>query len=120
MLLEENQKPKSKKKKKIIVNRVTPDEQECRLIILHVINQATKDYENFRGKTTEEEIELFNSAAGFLFNDEYTVDWGEETVTVRKLCDHIGIDIDWLRNNIGKRLDTEFLLDGTIIQTTRY
>lgn len=90
------------------------------MIILHVINQAIKDYENFRGKLGEEEVELFESAEGFLFQEDYLVDWGDEPITVRKLCDHIGIDIDWLRNNIGKRLDTEFLSDGTIVQTTRY
>lgn len=108
------------RKKDVKVDRTAPDIQECRLIILHTINQAVKDYENFREKTKPEDREIFETADGFLFDDNYLVDWGDRPVGLRKLCDHIEIDLDWLRNQIVKRLDIEFLPDGTVVPDRMY
>jgi hypothetical protein len=67
-------------KEDIEVNQTEPDLQECKILILHMIGQAVKDYEYYRNKTEEEEIEIHKSAQNLLFNDSYKIDWGTEEV----------------------------------------
>lgn len=87
---------------------IAPDEQECRIIILQVILQAVKDYEYFRNKTDPEDLEIFYTAEGFIFDDNYVVDWGGIDMNLAKFCDYIDVDIDWVRNQIIKKLDLEW------------
>jgi hypothetical protein len=93
------------KKSKIKINDIAPDIQECKLIILQMIGQAIKDYEYYRDKEKPEDKEIFDSAKGLLFKDSYFIDWGDEVLNLRKLCEVIDIDIDWLRNQVVKKLD---------------
>jgi len=109
-----------KRQDPIKINRTEPDLQECKIVILHVINQAIKDYQHFREKDKLEDIEIYESAKGFLFDDEYVFAWGEEDINLRRLCDAIELDLDWLRNQVVKRFDLKFNLDGTIIPDRRY
>jgi len=102
------------------ISTVAPDSQECKIIILHVIHQAIKDYQHFRHKIRPEEIEVYESASNFLFDDEYMFDWGTDVVNLRMLCEHVHMDIDWLRNQVVKKIDLTFNDDGTIVPERRY
>lgn len=98
-----------------------PDLQECKLIILHVIKQAIKDYEHYREKQGgEEEQFIYETARDFLFDDDYMVQWGDTEMCLRQFCDILDIDIDWLRNKVVQKFDIKFLKDGRIVPKRKF
>lgn len=98
-----------------------PDEQECRIIILNMISQAVKDYESFKAKTGEDEKEIFDTANQFLFNDKYMIDWGGEDFNLAKFCDYLNIDIEWIRNQVVKKLDLNWKpVEGILIPSQEF
>lgn len=97
-----------------------PDLQECKLIFLHLINQAVKDYEHFRNKTGEEDRFNFETAEGFLFDPAYTIQWGDLEVSLEDFCMVLDMDPNWFRNKITKKLDLEFQEHGVLTPTRRF
>ena len=109
------------KKKKIFVNRIAPDIQECKLILLYVIAQAVRDYEIYKKKTSEEDREIYLTDEGFIFDDNYSIDWGDEVLTLNNICDLIDIDIDWLRNQVGNKNNLKWMSkQGILLPKERY
>jgi hypothetical protein len=98
----------------------TPNVQECHYLILQVINQAIKDYEHFRNKTREDDKAIFESANAFLFDNNYTFDWGDHEVNLEYLCSIINIEIEWLRNKIVEKLEVVMLTDGRVVPKRRF
>ena len=78
-------------------NRCAPEEDECRLIILKVVEQAVRDYialEKSESLSDQQEYELVKE---FLFDDEYIIDWGGANLSLQDLLDWVGLEVEWVR-----------------------
>ena len=72
-------------------------ESSSRLLIIAVLHQAIKDYLYVANAATQcSKV----TAHGFLFNDEYRVDWGDKVMSPSELLGEADIDISWLRDKI--------------------
>ena len=80
-----------------------PHPDECRLIILKLIEQTIRDYLSLEHATTTSEKWYFNTAECFLFEDEYRIDWGGEDRSLRDFLDLLDIDIVWFREKVLKK-----------------
>jgi len=72
-------------------------DDECRRIILKIIEQAIRDYISLENATAPIEKYYYQTARDFLFDDEYAIDYGGEDKTIHDLLDIVGLDIDWIR-----------------------
>jgi len=77
-----------------------PNIDECRYLILKIIEQAVRDYISLDGSDVLAEQALFATAEGFLFDDDYQIHWGDEEKTLCDLLDFLDIDIDWFRERV--------------------
>jgi hypothetical protein len=82
--------------------------QDCKIIILKILEQAVKDYIAFDQSTEEQERIAYQTAQAFLFDPSYTLDWGSpEPITSTHLLELIDIDIDWVREQTRKKFFEE-------------
>ncbi len=88
------------KEKEPQVNRTLPLPDECRLIFLHLIRQAIDDYHIFKDRKSAEDKEVWETAAGFLFDDNYTIDWGTHSLTLKDICQYLNLNTNWLRQKL--------------------
>jgi len=79
-----------------------PEIDECRLLILKMIEQTVRDYLNLENSPAPIERWYFEAAECFLFEEEYRVDWGGCEKSLKDFLDIIDIDIDWFRDNVHK------------------
>lgn len=70
---------------------------ECKRLILKIIEQAIRDYISLEHARAPIEKYYYETACEFLFNEEYTIDYGGEDKTMRDLLDILDLDIDWIR-----------------------
>jgi hypothetical protein len=81
-----------------------PDEEQCRFLILKVLEQAMRDYVSFYDSIIHKEIAFWESAEAFLFDDEYYILWGNLELTIEELLDLVNLDIIWVREQAKKKL----------------
>jgi hypothetical protein len=84
----------------IYLVRTLPEEDECRKIILEVIKQAVRDYQNLANTKDTKEKEIFEETIDFLFDDEYYFFWGDKEIKLKDLLEIIGIDLIYFREKI--------------------
>ena len=77
--------------------RSLPEVDECRFLIKKILEQAVRDFIAFRNAKTASEQYTFITAACFLFDDEYRVDWGGEEMSLQDLLDWVDLEADWVR-----------------------
>lgn len=99
------------------VNRVDPKLDECRTLLLYVVKQAIDDYQTFQDRTREDHKELWLTSSGFLFDDDYHIQWGELILNFDQICDLLGLEVDWVRHKIHAQIEVELNVDGVV--TTR-
>ena len=80
----------------------TPNDEECRLIILKLTEQASRDYLTLYNADSPALQQVWETAKEFIFNDIYIISWGHKNVTPTYLLNLINIDIEWLRRKIRK------------------
>ena len=81
----------------------TPDPEECRIIILKIIEQASRDYLSLhKGKTAALQY-TWQTARDFIFKDKYLINWGGRVTTSAELMELVDIDINWLRRKMRER-----------------
>lgn len=78
----------------------TPHLDECRLLILKVIEQAIKDFLNLEYSTAPIEQYHYQTAVQFLFNKDYYIDWGTKVQTLTELLDQFYIETEWIQDKI--------------------
>jgi hypothetical protein len=80
-----------------------PNEEECRIIILKIIEQASRDYLSlYKGKTAALRHN-WETARDFIFKDKYLINWGGVIMSPAQLMELVEIDIDWLRRKTNER-----------------
>lgn len=103
----------------VIVNRTTPELDECRNILLQVIKQAMDDIQAFKDKTKPEQVEIYQTAYLFLFDDDYFIKWGDIELNLEQICEIINLDIDWIRQKLSQQIEVELKKDGVVAPKRR-
>lgn len=81
----------------------TPNPEECRIIILKIIEQASRDYLSlYKGKTAALQY-TWETARSFIFEDKYIMYWGGKITTPAQLMELVDVDIHWLRRKMRER-----------------
>lgn len=83
---------------KFFLSDYTPNEEECKLLITKIFEQAIRDYLSFKQDT-----DAFAQVRDFLFQDDYIFNWGGKIYTTSDFAGIIDIDIEWLRDQIRKK-----------------
>ena len=97
------------------------DIQDCKLILLSVLAQAVKDYQQlkFKNRDINEEADYI-TASNFIFNNKYSIDWGDKILSTEDVCSLLDLDLNWLRNQIIKHLDLKLDLHGKLTPKKRF
>jgi len=74
-----------------------PHIDECRYLILKIIEQAVRDFISLEDSTAPIDQNHYETACSFIFDNDYVIDYGDEQKTITDLLDIVDIDIDWLR-----------------------
>lgn len=80
-------------------------EDECKYLILKVVEQAIKDYLRLEKSVLPNEEKYYQKACQFLFDDEYYIQYGNSEKNLEELLDLVDIDISWLRRKVVKLKD---------------
>ena len=73
---------------------------ECKFLILKVIEQSIRDFVALSHATVPTEQQYFITASGFLFDDDYRIDWGGQDKSLRELTEIIGLEQEWIRDKV--------------------
>ena len=88
---------------------------ECRFLILKIVEQTVRDYmalyeivsikdEYIQNMAVTRDEYIFHTAAGFIFDDSYTIWWGDQELTPADLLELVDINIDWFRQKVRERI----------------
>jgi hypothetical protein len=80
-----------------------PNNEECRIIILKIVEQASRDYLSLRNAKTLTLQYTWEIAREFIFNKAYLIDWGDRKISPAHLLDLIDMDIEWLRRKMKEK-----------------
>ena len=80
-----------------------PNEEECCYLLMKMIEQTVRDYCSLHSSTLQQEKDTWESARGFIFDDEYRVAWGETALSLESVLDILDIDIHWFREQTTKK-----------------
>jgi hypothetical protein len=81
-----------------------PDEDQCRFIILKVLEQAVRDFTSLADSFLPHDKEVWQEAKDFLFDNEYKLLWGDWELTTEEFLQLVDLDIEWVREQSLKKL----------------
>ena len=81
----------------------TPDIEECKILILKMLEQCVRDYCNFFTSEKESDQQIWQEARALLFDNGYRVLWGDMDIEVAQLLDIVDIDLEWFREEVLKK-----------------
>ncbi len=82
-----------------------PNRDQCRYLILKVLEQAVRDYVSLGDSDISFDTMAWEEAAAFLFDDSYHLVWGDWELTTEQLLELVDLDISWVREQTTKRLE---------------
>jgi len=80
-----------------------PDIEECRFLILKVVEQAVRDYLSLFGSNLPNDIATWETAVGFIFDEDYKIMWGNLELSQEDLLGIVDIDVKWFRERMLER-----------------
>ena len=86
-------------------NSNLPQIDECRYLILKIIDQAVRDYLSLENSSAPIDQFYYDSACQFLFDDTYAIDYGGVDKTLKDLLDILDINSQWFRERVVKLKD---------------
>lgn len=101
----------------IEIDRVVPEMDECRLIIMKMIEQAVRDYLRLQGAVSVKDQLDYDTAVDFLFEDDYRVPWGDVELSLNDFLNILGLDTSWFRARVllaQERKARKFLLHDEV------
>lgn len=78
------------------------ENDEARYLILKIVEQAIRDFISLSKSSIPIERGYYETACGFLFDDEYRIDYGDEEKSLKELLEIIDIQLDWFREHVVK------------------
>jgi len=95
-------------KVKFYLTNDTPNIEECRFIVLKVIEQAVRDYIGlFNQQDTETKKEFWETARDFIYDESYVFFWGDNEITSSEFLEYVNLDIDYLRRKTTEQFKKE-------------
>jgi hypothetical protein len=86
---------------KLLVNNSYPAEDECRHLLLKIIEQAVRDFINLRSDDiTSAEKLARETAKGLLFDDDFLIDWGGISLDLERILALWDLEVDWFRERV--------------------
>ena len=82
-----------------------PHVDECRYLILKIIEQAVRDYLSLENNSAPIDRFYYETACRFLFDDSYYIDYGGVDKNLQDLLNILDIDISWFRERVVKLKD---------------
>lgn len=77
-----------------------PQLDECKYLLLKVVEQSIRDYSNLEHAITPIEKQHFESARDFIFDDSYQIYLGEYEVNMEDILGIMNLDIEWFRDRV--------------------
>jgi len=81
-----------------------PNQEECRIIILKIAEQASRDYISLYHAESVTLQCTWETARDFIFSDTHLISWGDRRISPAYLLDLIDVDIRWLRRKMAEKL----------------
>ena len=89
-----------------------PDIEECRILMLKILEQAIRDYVSLVNSELPNDKEVWESARDFLFDNEYRFMWGDIEISTEEYLDIIDLDITWVRDQSIKKFKNKDIKNG--------
>ena len=86
----------------------SPTLEQCRFLMLKVLEQAVREYCIYAKAITPNEKETWTMAKAFLFDDNYRFNWGDLELSLEDFLDIIDLDIDWVREQTQKKFKKDY------------
>ena len=83
-----------------------PDIEECRILMLKVLEQAIRDYISLADSELQSDKETWESAKDFLYDDEYRLIWGDYELSIEEYLDILDLDINWVRSQTTRKFES--------------
>jgi hypothetical protein len=82
-----------------------PDEEQCRILMLKLLEQAVRDYCSMARSDLANEKLIWEEARAFLFDDDYQFRWGGYELSLESFLDILDLDINWVREQTQKKFE---------------
>lgn len=83
-----------------------PNEEQCRFLMLKVLEQAIRDYISLFNSDLSNEQTLWELARDFLFDNTYRINWGDWTLSTEEFLDIVDLNIIWVREQTIKKFES--------------
>ena len=80
-------------------------EEDCIDLLHMMLLQATRDFFTFQNPIKAADREIYFTASGLLFDDNYRFYWGEEEYYADFIFDTLGLDKEWIREGLIEKLE---------------
>ena len=81
-----------------------PTEEECKDLFNMILLQATRDFFTYQDPVKPTDREIYFTASGLLFDDNYRFYWGDQETDTNYIFDVLGLDKEWIRDGIRQKL----------------
>lgn len=92
---------KEVKEQRLISLPRDPDFEETQYLFLKIIEQAVRDFINLAGTTRPADSFNYQTAIGFLFDDDYLINFGGKDLSLEQILAILELDTDWFRRKVG-------------------
>jgi len=80
-----------------------PDGEECRFLLLKVVEQAVRDYLSLARAVFTNEIEIWHEAKEFIYDNSYLINWGDMVLSLEDILDILDLDASYFRETAQRR-----------------
>jgi hypothetical protein len=91
------------KGKSFYLENYLPDPEECKFLLMKVVEQSVRDYLSLEGVDIPHAKLYWESARDFIFDDHTYIVWGQEEYSLEDILDILDLDISWFRQKTKKR-----------------
>lgn len=76
------------------------NKDETKILLLKVIEQSIRDYNNLKKSKVPIEVGYFETARDFLFEKDYYILWGDLEITIVDILDYLNVEYEWFQRKI--------------------
>ena len=80
-----------------------PSKEQCRILMLKVLEQAVRDYCSLAKSELANEQQQWEEARAFLMDKNYHFKLGDYDLTLESFLDILDLDVDWVREQTRKK-----------------
>lgn len=76
------------------------NQDETRILFLRLIERSILDYVNLAKSQAPIEQQYFQTAEGFLFDEDYYIWWGDYQLNLEDMLAYLNIDYEWFARKL--------------------